>query len=186
MPSQEPRPNPYVGPRAFQTGEKLYGRDREARELLDLLIAERIVLLHSPSGAGKSSLVQAGMIPRLREEGFRVLPPVRSNHEPPAAFKALDHFNRYVFSVLLSLEEGLPQESRTPPESLATLSLDEYLAQLAPAESIPDLADSQSIALIFDQFEEVLTVNTTDREAKIAFFQQLGSALRAQTAGRSL
>ena len=180
MPSQEPRPNPYVGPRAFQTGEKLYGRDREARELLDLLIAERIVLLHSPSGAGKSSLVQAGMIPRLREEGFRVLPPVRSNQEPPAAFKALDHFNRYVFSVLLSLEEGLPQESRTPPESLATLSLDEYLAQLASTESNPDSTDSQSIALIFDQFEEVLTVNTTDREAKIAFFQQLGLALRAR------
>jgi guanylate kinase len=29
------------------------------------LIAERIELLHSPSGAGKSSLVQAGLLPRL-------------------------------------------------------------------------------------------------------------------------
>ena len=54
-----PRPNPYVGPRSFQTGQKLYGRDRELRELASLLIAERIVLLHSPSGAGKSSLIQA-------------------------------------------------------------------------------------------------------------------------------
>ena len=45
------RTNPYIGPRAFQTGEILYGRDREVEELLDLLIAERIVLLHSPSGA---------------------------------------------------------------------------------------------------------------------------------------
>ena len=31
-----PRPNPYHGPRSFQTGEKLYGRDRETAELLDL------------------------------------------------------------------------------------------------------------------------------------------------------
>ena len=46
------RPNPYVGPRAFQRGETLYGRDLEVVQLLDLLIAERIVVLHSPSGAG--------------------------------------------------------------------------------------------------------------------------------------
>ena len=37
--------NPYPGPRSFRAGETLYGRDREARELVDLLIAERIVLL---------------------------------------------------------------------------------------------------------------------------------------------
>ena len=60
--------NPYVGPRPFQTGETLYGRDREILELLDLLIAERIVLLYSPSGAGKTSLIQAGLLPKLEEE----------------------------------------------------------------------------------------------------------------------
>ena len=32
--------------------------------------------------------------------------------------------------------------------------------------------------LIFDQFEEVLTVDPTDREAKLAFFEQIGAALR--------
>ncbi len=32
--------------------------------------------------------------------------------------------------------------------------------------------------LIFDQFEEVLTLDSTDREAKLSFFQQLGAALR--------
>ena len=40
-----PRLNPYAGPRSFPRGEKLYGRQRETAELLDLLIAERIVLL---------------------------------------------------------------------------------------------------------------------------------------------
>ena len=66
--------NPYVGPRAFQTGERLYGRDREARELVDLLIAERIVLMYSPSGAGKTSLIQASVIPAMKDEDFHVLP----------------------------------------------------------------------------------------------------------------
>lgn len=41
--SQSNIANPYVGPRAFQKGEILYGRDDEIEKLLNLLIAERIV-----------------------------------------------------------------------------------------------------------------------------------------------
>ncbi|MCC6433034.1 MAG: hypothetical protein IT354_19160, partial [Gemmatimonadaceae bacterium] len=62
--------NPYVGPRAFRPGEKLFGRDREADELLDLLLTERVVLLHAPSGAGKTSLLQASLMRLLSEEGL--------------------------------------------------------------------------------------------------------------------
>ena len=42
--------NPFVGPHALKTGEPIHGRDLERRDLRDLLIAERIVLLYSPSG----------------------------------------------------------------------------------------------------------------------------------------
>ena len=59
--------NPYVGPRSLKTGEPFFGRDREIRSLLALLVSERIVMLHSPSGAGKSSLIQAGLMPRMTE-----------------------------------------------------------------------------------------------------------------------
>ncbi|MFN2225325.1 MAG: FHA domain-containing protein, partial [Anaerolineae bacterium] len=44
----QPQANPYVGPRAFQRGERLHGRDYEVADLLDLIIAERVVLLYSP------------------------------------------------------------------------------------------------------------------------------------------
>ena len=167
------RSNPYVGPRAFQTGERLYGRDREVRELLDLLIAERIVLLNSPSGAGKSSLIQAGLVPALETERFRVLPVVRVNLEPPASVRNIDDFNRYVFSVMLSIEESYPAEQQTPIEALASLSLEAYLAQCPREEDSPD-----SDVLIFDQFEEILTASPTDRQGKMEFFNQLGVALR--------
>ena len=40
--------NPFVGPRAFQLGEAIYARDRDTRRLVNLLVAERIVLLYSP------------------------------------------------------------------------------------------------------------------------------------------
>src|SRR5262245_30805097 len=68
-----PNANPFVGPRPFEAGERLYGRDHEVRKLLDLLLAERIVLLHSPSGAGKTSLIQAALIPALERVRFEVL-----------------------------------------------------------------------------------------------------------------
>ncbi|UCH61131.1 MAG: PD40 domain-containing protein, partial [Anaerolineales bacterium] len=182
------RPNPYVGPRAFRVGETLYGRNRELRELLDLLIAERIILLHSPSGAGKSSLIQAGLIPSLQKEGFSVLPLIRVNLEPasgPATSTPTDpgnnqsSFNRYIYSTLLSLEEGLPAESQLSEAELAQTSLPEYLEKRIQLEIADKEADSSdSVVLIFDQFEEILTIDPTDRQNKAAFFAELGAALR--------
>jgi WD40 repeat protein len=187
------RANPYVGPRSFNTGETLYGRDRETYKLLNLLIAERIVLLYSPSGAGKTSLIQAALVPQLLEEGFAVLPVIRVSAEPPTA-SAEDRglrtessgtigdsvlgpqpsvLNRYILSTLLSLEEGLPAERQLPLDQLAGMSLSDYLAHREA-----ELADSDGVVLIFDQFEEVLTIDPTDQAAKHAFFQQLGAALR--------
>lgn len=179
MDTLNPRPNPYVGPRSFQTGENLYGRDREARELLNLLIAERIVLLHSPSGAGKSSLVQAGLIPRLAQAGFEVLPVIRVNLELPAGSLDAPGFNRYAFSVMLSLEEGRRDaQPAAPAAELAQLSLSQYLSRLSTAEPETDPETRDTQVLLFDQFEEVLTLDSTDRDAKLEFFDQLGAALR--------
>src|SRR5215218_2344977 len=118
--------NPYVGPRAFQPGETLYGRDREVVALLDLVLAERIVLLHSPSGAGKTSLIQAALVPRLEQEDFEVLPVIRVSLEPPVGTDLGARFNRYVLSALMSLEEGVPAGERLDGADLAAMSLDRY------------------------------------------------------------
>ena len=178
MPASNSHSNPYVGPRSFQTGETLYGRDYELRQLLDLLIAERIVLLHSPSGAGKSSLIQAGLVPRLLEEGFRVLPPVRVNLEPPAELRDEPYFNRYTFSALISLQEVLPDEQRIAPKKMAIMTLEEFLAKVpAQTGASPENGASNEI-IIFDQFEEILTVAPTQIKEKTVFFNQVGAALR--------
>ncbi len=192
--ARNPRPNPYVGPRSFNRGELLFGRDREVADLSGLLIAERIVLLHSPSGAGKTSLLQAMLIPRLEQRGFHVLPPMRVSLEAahPHNFTAQQHApqhtptsarspseaaaghslpNRYILSALLALEESQPPAQQIPLEQLATLSLHDYLHQRS--------GDVQEdIVLIFDQFEEILTIDPTDEAARNAFFEQLGEALR--------
>jgi hypothetical protein len=161
--------NPYVGPRPFRFGEPLFGRDFEARDLFYLLNAERIVLLHSPSGAGKSSLISAGLIPRLKQEEFDVWPVIRVNLEPPANATV----NRYVLSTILSLEEELPENLRRGSEALHALTLDQYVSTRPRRRGAPP-----NLVLIFDQFEEVLTVDPVATECKRQFFTQLGELLR--------
>lgn len=175
--------NPYVGPRSFKTGEKMYGRDQELQDLLNLLIAERIVLLYSPSGAGKSSLIHAGLIEQLRKEGFRPLPVMRVSLQPETT---PPNANRYSLSAKLSLEEydeeaGSDAQEACNVESLAAMTLAEYLDQRPKnADGLPgDLnASADEEVLIFDQFEEVLTLDPVDTAAKQEFFKQVGEALR--------
>ena len=120
---------PFVGPRPFRLGEPLFGRDREIPKLLDLLIAERIVLMFSPSGAGKTSLIQAGLIPALREEGFLDLPIIRR--------EAADSPRRAPTPI--PINRLRPEHARNPwnaPGRAATEDPPEHLAdrdELAPA-----------------------------------------------------
>jgi WD40 repeat protein len=165
------RGNPYVGPRAFEYGERIYGRDPEVLRLLDLLIAERIVLLYSPSGAGKTSLIQAGLIPNLEREGFTVLPVVRVSLEPPGDLESLGNGNRYLASTLLSLEQGLSTDRQLPRDRSGPASLSAYL------EHRPHDDGASEQVLIFDQFEEVLTLDPTDLHLKDEFLVQVGRLL---------
>ncbi len=173
------RPNPYVGPRSFKTGEKLYGRERETFELVNLIMAERIVLLHSPSGAGKSSLVNAAVIPGLQQQGYQVLPVMRVNMDPPDEAVELPGFNRYIFSLIESLEESIPENLRFPVNELYTIHLTAYLARYRDRErqNNPNYSDFSFLMLIVDQMEEILTLNPTDQAVKKDFFIQLGEAL---------
>ena len=171
---RNPRKNPYIGPRAFDLGEQLYGRDAETRDLVSLLCAERIVLLHSPSGAGKTSLIQAALVPRMIERKFYVRPIARVNREPTQLLQA-GNCNRYVFSLLSSFESALPEAEQIPEEELAGLTLADYLARRPKPPGV-------SFELfIFDQFEEVITLNPADQVNKMAFFTQMGRLLSDDT-----
>ena len=77
MGSFQPRMSnsPFVGPRPFEKedSDRFFGRTREIEELLSLIIAHRAVLVYAQSGAGKSSLLRAGVIKRLEEQHYQVL-----------------------------------------------------------------------------------------------------------------
>lgn len=166
--------DPYVGPRPFTEEERIFGRDRERFELRTLLISERVALLYSPSGAGKTSLIRAGLTRDLLDAQFTVLPIIRVHLPlpPELATATAPRPNRYLISAIQSIEAGLRPAEPIPVAELAELTFDAYLGRRLPSVGSPD------VALIFDQFEEILTLDATDQQAKAELFQQVGDALR--------
>ena len=72
------RTNPYIGPKAFQRDDAylfvVVTMKSEAAQPPDL---EQIILLHAPSGASKTSLINKAVIPKLEEKNFLVMPVMR-------------------------------------------------------------------------------------------------------------
>src|SRR5689334_15806600 len=168
------RLNPYVGPLPFSKQQELPNRHTEARDVADLLVSERVLLLHAMSGAGKTSLIQAGVLKLLK--GFHVIGPVRVDKPVPVnADGTFVHLrNRYVYSIALSL---LGDDSR-PDESLYEMSLLDVLKRAMTAST-----GKGRPLLIIDQFEEVLTLDPTDIAAKEAFFEELGGVVATRERG---
>ena len=128
---------PYVGPRSFESGQTLFGRTREVRELLYLLIAERIVLLVSPSGAGKTSLIQAGLIPELQRKHFQVLPQIRVHQNLPDGVPVGMQVVGLPYQDALLLQIGLDYQSGTDHHRAMPPGLDDAMEPYRPPV-VPD------------------------------------------------
>jgi tetratricopeptide (TPR) repeat protein len=165
-------PEPYVGTRPFdrEDFENFFGRDREAADLFSLVLAVPAVLIYAASGAGKSSLLNAGLIPRLEKEGFQVLGPAEVTGPVPPEIREIT--NIYRFHTLSKLNADLSSPIATASE-LVSLSLQEFLARLDEQE--PD----RPRALLLDQFEKFFAVSITPSKQRRAFVEELAQASRA-------
>src|SRR5680860_244686 len=164
---------PYVGPTPFLTRDKdrFFGRDREIGELTSLVLAHPITLLVSGSGAGKTSLVNAGLIPALTGAGggiprCEVLPIVRFHSASMHFTTPSEPQNRFVSHTTGTLSGDSKQYSDGSPGSLA-----EYLKERKPLldrvrQPLPRL-------LIFDQFEELYSLHPQLWEQRLPFLQEL-------------
>ena len=163
---------PYVGPRPFEREDRalFFGRDKEAAALSSLVIAHQVVLLYAQSGAGKSSLLNADVAPRLQARGFEVFAGMRVSGDLPEGVSPTAVRNIYVYNALSSLAQS--RGSRVP-ETATTIG--EYLRAIPyPATT----AGGASIrVLVLDQFEEVFTAFSERWKDRGEFFDDLGAAL---------
>jgi hypothetical protein len=178
MPSDGTRVNPFVGPRPFRRSEMLYGRSWETNQLTDLLIASRIVLLHAPSGAGKTSLLRTKFARECLRVGLGRPRFVSVGAEPREVVE-----NRYVWSAKASLfgaaavNAGLGGSLAEAYSKWMADRLARVRSQRRRDDAAPDDGDHRTQVLVFDQFEEILTRDPTDVSIKDAFFRELGDLL---------
>jgi WD40 repeat protein len=163
--------NPFVGPRPYRQDEPLFGRDAEAALLVDILVGSRVVVIQSPSGAGKSSLLEALLKPLLRERGFRLTPTCRvawrdgGDTIPP--WPGVQ--NPLLADACLQLLGG------------ADVGGDlRHAVDRIEGSSEAGLEEDQGLVLVFDQCEKLFQRQRTVRSEAVlrGFFAQVADVLR--------
>lgn len=138
-------PNPFRGLYAFaeSDAEVFFGREHLVEDLVSDLAAHPFLAVVGPSGSGKSSVVRAGLLPRLRASGALVATMVPGEHP------------------IAELEIALSRVASAPvPDLEGALAGDPAGLADVLASILPD-ADRQLVLLI-DQFEEVFTLSDGD------------------------
>lgn len=149
--------HPWLGlsPFTSATKEYFFGRDQEIRDLFLRVREQPLTILYGQSGLGKTSLLGAGLIPKLQVEGFvpRTIRLSYGPNDPPLVQQVLSSVGASASKTLWEAYHYLP----TLPEDLA----------------------SQPPVLIFDQFEEIFTLaESTSRQREVhELFTQLADLI---------
>jgi tetratricopeptide (TPR) repeat protein len=150
--------HPWPGLAAFGEEERyfFFGRTDEIADLTRMVAQERFILLQGKSGLGKSSLLAAGVSPALRKLKF-VPVPVRLNY----ALERADQSPPLADQIKSRIAEVIKVDRIDAPLPDSDATLWEYFHQTdfewwAPGDVL------LKPVLIFDQFEELLTLGHRD------------------------
>ena len=167
---------PYIGPRPFDSTaedrKRFEGRYFETRRIISYIYSHPVTLVYAPSGSGKTSLLNAAIIPELEDRGFDVLPVARVQHTVANITHPEKVTNQYIFNALLRF---VPEND---PEDVADETLKSFL------EKYPRLTTSNHSPsprlIVFDQFEEIFTIPAENwKEQQQSFFEQVAEAIEA-------
>jgi formylglycine-generating enzyme required for sulfatase activity len=150
--------NPWPGLASFTERDAgfFHGRDGEAAALLDIVGAAGLTVLFGKSGLGKSSLLRAGLFPRLRREDY--LPVIvridYSDAAPPPPEQI------HIALQLACIEAGVEAPPPGPGESLW-----EYFHR-KDVDFWNRRNRLVTPLLVFDQFEELFTLGRSSDAAR--------------------
>ena len=150
--------NPYRGLQSFEEEHEdlFFGRDALLDKLHETVKNNPFIIVLGASGSGKSSLMKAGLIPKLRKsttDKWFILPCIRPGELP---FRALNN--------------ALTITGLNPVYSQNKSSLSDSIS--AWASQNPDT----KILLFIDQSEEIITL-CQDEKQRSAFFEVIAQAL---------
>ncbi len=144
-----------------------FGRETEIKQLTERIIAEDLTVLFGKSGDGKTSLINAGLKPKLRELGYL---PVRARlFNLPVDKTPLDVLYQ-------TLTEEAQAHGLALPQNWQRATLWETFFALQPtAEN-----KLKPIVLILDQFEELFTLMAARPKEQEEFIAQLADLARGR------
>ncbi|MEM9214140.1 MAG: caspase family protein [Cyanobacteria bacterium P01_F01_bin.150] len=163
--------NPYQGLNAFErrTANFFFGREAVVNQLWQTLQRSAFVPVIGASGSGKSSVLRAGLLPLLEQQGWRTLPPITPWTEPLAILKQC-------------LTEHLCKRSSQVKKVSALLDGNATMAEIIRELGLSKAKKtkkSQQIVLIVDQFEEIFTTCADEDELNRLRFIDLLTSVAA-------
>lgn len=183
--------NPWLGLKSYSEGKRLYGRDKEIEELSQKILYNTQTVIYGKSGIGKSSLLKAGVFPILRRNNYFPVY-VRFVHE--------ERQGSYISQIITAVDIALKRlkiEDLGAPDGDVHKIVEGYKEEIVPVfredgeecmweyfhrhqfyYKLSDDDEPQSIVpvLIFDQFEEIFTLQKNDSLVK-SFFEDFAGLL---------
>ena len=155
--------NPYRGLESYKEehSELFFGRTELVEKLHNFVKIHPLTVVLGASGSGKSSLVKAGLIPKLRQdntEEWEIVPPIRPGETP---LQALNNALK---------NAQLPEVAAQNPQQNLAMSIDFW------AKNHPN----SKLLLFIDQSEEVITLCQKEDERK-DFLQQILTAINVHS-----
>jgi DNA-binding SARP family transcriptional activator len=161
---------PYQGLAPYDVGDRdrFFGRDREITACLQRLATNPLLVVAGPSGCGKSSLVRAGLVPALRQQGRRVIVFAPGSDPDAALTDALAAAAGAAVVVVDQLEEVFTVGDGTDRVRAFCGRLASYAADKAPvvtavrADHVADLAVDPAFARLAERGLHLVSPLTGD------------------------